>query len=182
MKSKNSVVARRQEGLYRDYVKNPEAAITAKRVTTTQRQNTDALHGTVVAPDFREVRWEYGIDAKVGGYDDLPNPGHLLCAALAACVDSTIRMIADRLEVGIADLEVDVTGDVDVRGCLAIDPDVRPGFRGLRCEVRLRPAAAANRRSVEILLAQAERLCVTLDTLRNGVPVTVASEVAHEPC
>jgi uncharacterized OsmC-like protein len=176
----SSVVADRQATLCRSYSERPEEAISVKRVATVPGPNTDALHGTAIAPDFPGTRWDYGIDSKVGGFDDLPNPGHLLCAALAACMDSTLRMIADRLGVGIDHLEVVVNGDVDVRGCLAMDASIRPGFRRIRCDVRLRPAPTASRRSVDILLTQTERLCVTLETLRNGVPVTVASEVEQD--
>jgi uncharacterized OsmC-like protein len=43
--------------------------------------------------------FEYGIDEKVGGLSDRPNPGDLLCAALAACEDGTIRMVAGLLGV-----------------------------------------------------------------------------------
>jgi len=51
-------------------------------------------------------------------------------AALAACMDSTTRMLAEQLGVAIDHLEVEAIGDVDVRGCLAVDPSVRPEFRG----------------------------------------------------
>jgi organic hydroperoxide reductase OsmC/OhrA len=43
----------------------------------------------------------------------LPNPGDLLCAALANCEDATVRMIADILGVTILDLRVEVTGDAE---------------------------------------------------------------------
>ena len=77
------------------------------------------------------------IDDTVGGFDDLPNPGHLLCAALAACMDSAVRMIADRLGVRIERLEVEVNGDADVRGSLAMSRSVRPGFRQMQCRLAL---------------------------------------------
>lgn len=176
----NQTVVSRQAELRRSYATDPGRAISEKRVTTEERPTTDAVHGTVVAPDHPGVSWDYGIDSKVGGLDDLPNPGHLICAALAACMDSTIRMIADHLGVGIDHLEVDVEGDVDVRGCMAMDSSVRPGFRRLDCAVRLQPATGADPQRVRILVAQAERLCVTLDTLRNGVPVSVTSNVGAD--
>src|SRR3972149_1890052 len=139
-----SVVASRQAPLRQTYAEDNEEAITCKRVRTVETSNTDVWHGTVAAVDYPDVAWQYGIDAQVGGYDDLPNPGHVLCAALAACMDSTVRMIADHLGVGIEHLEVEVAGDVDVRGCMAIDSSVRAGFRHLQCEIRLRPDPTAN--------------------------------------
>lgn len=177
MTDQHSIVATRQAPLRRIYTGDGTQAITVKRVRTVQTPTTDAWHGTVEAVDYPTVQWEYGIDAKVGGYDDLPNPGHILCAALAACMDSTVRMIADHLGVGIEHLEVEVVGEVDVRGCLAMDPSVRSGFQQLRCEVRLEPAEGADERLVGVLLQQTEKLCVTLDTLRRGVPVDVAAHL-----
>lgn len=177
MKDHQSIVATRQAPLRRVYAEETQRAITVKRVRTVETSTTDALHGTVEAVDYPAVRWEYGIDKKVGGYGDLPNPGHILCAALAGCMDSTVRMIADHLGVGIEHLEVEVVGEVDVRGCMAMESSIRPGFRQLRCEIRLQPAQGADERLVRVLLDQAEKLCVTLDTLRSGVPVNVKAHV-----
>jgi uncharacterized OsmC-like protein len=70
-----------------------------------------------------------GIHHAVGGYHDAPNPGDLLCAALASCLDSTLRIIAARLGVRLVALEVDVTADVDVRGTLMLDRAVPVGLR-----------------------------------------------------
>lgn len=177
MESRSSVVADRQSSLRKAYVDSPDTAISVKRVRTVETASTDAWHGTVTSLSHDGASWDYGIDDTVGGYDDLPNPGHLLCAALAACIESTTRMVANHLRVEIEHLEVEVVGDVDVRGCLAIEPSVRPGFRKLRCEVRLRPAAGTDERRLRRVLDQAEMLCVTLDTIRNGVPVEVLAEV-----
>lgn len=173
-----SDVAKRQAPLRTTYATDHDAAISVKQVRTVETPATDVWHGTVAAVGFPGVTWEYGIDSKVGGYDDLPNPGHVLCAALAACMESTIRMIADHLGVGIERLEVEVVGDADVRGCLAIDRSVRSGFRQLRCEIDLQPSGEVNDRLVQMVLDQAEQLCVTLDTLRNGVPIEIAAHVA----
>lgn len=175
--AQSSIVATRQAPLRRAYNDDSGQAITVKRVRTVETPTTDALHGTVEAVGF-PVNWEYGIDAKVGGYDDLPNPGHILCAALAGCIDSTVRMIADHLGVPIEHLKVEVAGEVDVRGCLAMDSTVRPGFQGLRCSVQIQTPSSVDERLVRTLLRQTELLCVTLDTLRNGVPVELTTNVA----
>jgi uncharacterized OsmC-like protein len=165
----------RQATLRAKIARDPAEAISTKRVRSAPSANTDAVHGTVYAVDHEGCSWAYGIDESVGGFDDLPNPGHLLCAALAACLDSAIRMIADNAGVTIEHLSVDVVGDADVRGCLAIDRDVRPGFRKIDCRVDLRLAPESDPRWAGRLIDKAERLCVTLDTLRNGVPISVSS-------
>jgi uncharacterized OsmC-like protein len=80
-------------------------------------------------------------------------------------------MIADRLEVEIQSLNIAVEADVDVRGCLMVDPKVRVGFQQMRCRVDLQPGAEVDAEKVQMLLAAAERCCVVMQTLRNGVAV-----------
>ncbi len=179
MKNPNSLVARRQAPLGPLYRDDPAKALSYKEVRTRYTGTTDAVHGTVFPTGFPAVAWDYGIDDTVGGFDDLPNPGHLLCAALAACMDSTVRMIADRLGVGIKRLEVEVNGDADVRGCLAMSRSVRPGFRQMQCRLELELDSGVDPQVGAMLVRQTEKLCVTLDTLRNGTPITVDFEVAH---
>jgi uncharacterized OsmC-like protein len=70
------------------------------------------------------VTWPYGIDQSVGGLHDAPNPGELLCAALAACHDASMRMVADLLGIHLLDLGVEVTATLDVRGTLDLDRGV----------------------------------------------------------
>jgi uncharacterized OsmC-like protein len=115
----------------------------------------------------------------VGGLHDAPNPGDLLCAALAACQDGTIRMIANQLGVELNRLEVEVTGELDVRGCLGIDRGVRVGFEALQCEVELTAADGTDPRRLQALLTAAERFCVNLDTLRAGIEVNTSISFAR---
>ncbi|MFT4974249.1 MAG: putative OsmC-like protein [Myxococcota bacterium] len=179
MTDPNSLVARRQDPLRTLYRADPSQALSYKEVRTLYTGATDAVHGQVLPAGFPEVAWDFGIDDTVGGFDDLPNPGHLLCAALAACMDSTVRMIADRLGVPVERLEVVVSGDADVRGCLAISRAVRPGFRQLQCRLVLELGPGVDPQVGAKLVQQAELLCVTLDTLRNGTPITVDFEAVH---
>lgn len=176
MTNGHSALASRQALLRARYDRNPPEATTVKRVRTVADRTTDPLHGTVRSPEFPGQEWDFGIDQKVGGEDDLPNPGHLLCGALAACLDSTIRMLADVLGVGLLRLQVDVVGFVDVRGCLAIDDSVRAGFERITCEIDLETDPSADPRRKKALMERAERLCVTLDTLRHGVPIAISFE------
>jgi hypothetical protein len=78
-----------------------------------------------------------GVHRAVGGPHDAPTPGDILCAALAACQDSTVRMVANLMGVELEFLEVEVTADADVRGALAIDMQVPVGFQSMRCDVLL---------------------------------------------
>jgi uncharacterized OsmC-like protein len=139
----------------------------------------DPFHGQVVpgSQDYG-VQWAFGIHSAVGGYHDGPNPGDLLCAALAACLDSTLRIIAERLGVALRQLAVDVTADVDVRGTLVLDRAVPVGFQRMRCRVSLEPEQGTDPARLQKLLAAAEHSCVNLQTLRAGVPVETSVDVS----
>jgi len=168
----------RQAPLGEKYRENPSAAMITDRGRTQNGTRTDPFHGEVVpgSQDYGLV-WPFGIHFAVGGYHDGPNPGDLLCAAVATCLDSTIRIVADRMGVPLEHLAVDVTANVDVRGTLMLDRDVPVGFQTMRCHVDIQPAASAKPEMVQKVLAVAERSCVNMQTLRAGLPVEVTTTV-----
>jgi uncharacterized OsmC-like protein len=182
-------VSERHAALRALYKRRPEAALIVKLVRTRRAADAEPSHSAAVPENLVHpqapygVAWELGLDEAVGGLHDRPNPGEMLCASLAMCQDALLRMMAAALGVEIEDLEVEVSGKVDVRGTLNIDPDVRVGFESLRMNVRLQTAANTPERLVERLRFGGERLCVTLDTLRHGVPVETHYELttAGEP-
>jgi len=178
MIAKSSLVADRQAPLRRAYLDDAHIALSTKWAGTKTDAGTDAFHCAVEIGKGFGVFQRLGIDRKVGGDHDLPNPADLLCAALAACEDSAVRMIADLLGVRILDLQVEVTGVVDVRGALAIDRAVKVGFHSMDCRVRLKVQDAEPPR-LAALRRQAEASCVNLDTLRTGVPVSIDFEIEN---
>lgn len=162
----------RQDPLRERYKTAPEEARIRDRGRAVRGVETDPFHGTAVpgSQDYG-VEWPFGIHRAVGGFHDGPNPGDLLCTALASCLDSTLRIIADRLGVKLTSLEVDVTGDIDVRGTLAVDRDVPVGMQAMHCEVHLKAGEGTDPELLRRLLAAAERSCINLQTLQRGVPV-----------
>ena len=177
MISESSIVRERQRPLRRLYREQPDRGRIIKHAITRSAPGTDALHGAVVAGrEYGDQPTRYGIDRAVGGFHDAPNPGELLVAALAACEDSTLRMVADILGVELTHLEVEVTGVVDVRGGMAVDLAAPVGFESMTCTVHLEAAPDTEPTRLTMLVAQAERSCINLATLRKGVPVEVRVE------
>jgi uncharacterized OsmC-like protein len=172
-----SLVRQRQAPLRARYARDPEDAVIRKRAHTVDGGSADALHG-LVAPDARYgVTWPYGIDRAVGGLHDAPNPGELLCVALAACHDASMRMVADLLGIPLLDLGVEVTATLDVRGTLALDQSVPVGFQQMTCTTRAPVPAGTDARLLDQLRAHAQRACVNLHTLRRGVPVATRARL-----
>lgn len=171
----------RQLPLYRQYKESPRAATITDRAVATGGIDTDPFHG-VVEPGSQDygVTWELGIHRAVGGFHDAPNPGDLLCAALATCLDSTTRIIADRLDIELTDLTVDVSAEVDVRGTLVVERDVPVGFQSMAIEVEIEPVPGTEPGLVEQLRQAAEYSCVNLQTLLSGVPVETSWDVTDD--
>jgi hypothetical protein len=82
----------------------------------------------------------------------------------------------DRLEF----LEVEVTGDADVRGTLAMDAQVPVGFQAMRCVVRLRAAKGTNQHLLEKLCAASQRSCVVGQTLLHSPSVETTFDMAAD--
>jgi len=78
------------------------------------------------------------------GADSGPTPGaELLCAALGACVTTTYAAKAAQHGVDIAELEVRVTGRVDLRGLLELD-GVSAAFAGFDLTLRVHADATGD--------------------------------------
>lgn len=175
-----SEVLERQAPLRAEYSRDPKRAVTRKWARASSGNGapaSDPFHGEVEIGDGYGVSIRYGLDRYVGGLHDLPNPGDMLCAALAACMDGTIRMVADIFSIELEGLAVEVDGDLDVRGTLAVDPEVPVGFEKLRCRARLRPAPGSDPRRLRKLLEIAERSCVNADSLVRGVELDLDYEI-----
>lgn len=171
----DSMLRQRQATLARRYREHPQDAMVDKRARTVSRTPPDPLHATVMVDGpYPTELWQLGIDDKVGGESDLPNPAEMLLAALVGCQESTVRMVAENLDIDIVALEVTAFGQVDTRGCLALDDTVKVGFGAIEVDIHLEVAENTEPSRLELLRTLTDRLCVTTDTLRSGVPITIS--------
>src|SRR5215510_1322810 len=179
MGKKASLVQQRQQPLRERYRSAPAEAWITDGAQTISACGEDAFHGVVVPANGADAPVPFGIHRAVGGFHDYPNPGDLLAAALAACFDSTLRMIADHLGIRLETLEVEVEAECDVRGCLLVERTVRVGFQRMRCGVRLQTKDPVDEETIKMLLGAAEHSCVVMQTLRNGVAVQTHVETGN---
>lgn len=175
-----SAVWTRQSPLRDRYLRTPEDAIVVDEARS-RLAGADACHTSVVPGTEYGLAVPVGVHRGVGGLHDAPNSGELLCAALASCQDTSIRMVADLVGVSIRSLTVTVDGTVDLRGTLQMDPSVRVGFERMRCHVDLAVDPSTNPDKVERLLDAAQVSCVVADTLRAGVPVETTFAGGRRP-
>lgn len=172
----NSIVNSNQTPLRGLYVNDPTKAQVIDQAKTINTNPSDPFHAMVNPMPGSGVDLPVGVHHAVGGLHDAPTPGDILCAALAACQDSTIRMIANILGIELEHLEVEVKADVDVRGTMMIDHRVPVGFQSLSCEVRLSAKAGTNKKLIEKLETVSQQCCVVQQTLNNPPPIHTAFE------
>lgn len=156
-----------QKPLRSRYRREPKLALVIDHAKTSGSQASDPFHSRVEPMDGCGVSVPVGVHAAVGGPHDAPTPGDLLCAALAACQDSTIRMVANSLGIELLEVEVSVTATADVRGTLAMDRTVPVGFQSIRCEVKMRVKDGTPQQQVERLQVAAKHCCVVQQTLKS---------------
>ncbi len=165
----------RQEPLMRKYAEDPdEAWITDSATTSSDHISADQpIHTQVTFGISMPASQRIGIHRKVGGNCDFPNPGEMLSAALASCLDTATRIIANRLGIPLKRLQVTVNAKVDARGTLRVDESVPVGFQSIDVRVCIEAAKGVTQQQVGMLLKAAEHSCVVLQTLRNAPQISV---------
>jgi uncharacterized OsmC-like protein len=106
-----------------------------------------------------------------GGDDTAANPAEVLLAALATSVSVTLRCNAALQGVKVGRIQVDVQGDLDIRGFFDTDPKVRSGFQSISLEIQVESDATPEQ--LQRVLAATERGCPMLDTCRDATPIKI---------
>lgn len=138
---------------------------------------TRLRRGTATEVAVHAGRHAFTIDepASLGGTDLGANPIDHLLAALGACNVITYQVWAAKLGIQLDGVDIDLAGDLDIRGFFGLDPAVRPGFQGIKVRVTLRGTETKERYAA--LQQTVEAHCPVLDNLTRGVPVTVSVDV-----
>lgn len=79
------------------------------------------------------------------GQDTAPNPQELLMAALNACMSVGYAANAAAMGINIHSLEIETSGQLDLRGFLGLDDSVNPGYDQVDYVVRLHTDATRER-------------------------------------
>jgi uncharacterized OsmC-like protein len=110
------------------------------------------------------------------GRDQAVNPQELLLAALNACM--TVGLVANAAVRGIAleKLEIETSGALDLRGFLALDPAVNPGYDTVKVTVHIR--SNANAAEVEALF---QHVLKTSPNFNNfAKPIEMQASLRHQ--
>lgn len=108
------------------------------------------------------------------GNDHGPNATESLLAALASCLNATLIYHASAKGIRVDGLELEVEGDIDLRGFLGIDDSVKRGFQNIRVKCKIK--ADASDEQIDELCKMAQKYSPVFDGVTHETPVQVTSE------
>ena len=106
----------------------------------------------------------------VGGAGTAACSGDLLLGALAACAQLTCQLVATAMGIPVEHIEVNVEGDMDLRGTLGISRDVPVGFEDIHATFDIK-APQATPEQLAALKEKTEQYCVVMQTLLQPPPI-----------
>ncbi len=106
--------------------------------------------------------------------DNGVTPIEMLLSGLAGCLTAGIASVAANRGVQLHSVRATLTGDMDMRGILGIDPEVRNGFDAIHVTYEI--DADATREEIEGIVAQSQKRSAVFDALAN--PTTIEVTVA----
>jgi uncharacterized OsmC-like protein len=137
---------------------------------TASRTVERKVGGTLISASTSELSAS-DFPQEMGGSSSAPSVCEICLGALGSCITQTIVAHATARGIQLERIRVDTEGEVDVRGLLGLDENVRPGAQGFRAKVYIE--SKADRKTLEELIQTTKRLSPAIDTLTNGTRVTV---------
>lgn len=150
---------------YREQLRQPDAPPAPLRAVVT------VAAGSGVRPiRMRDFMVTTDAGAPIGGYGLGPTAPELLLGALASCLAHSAVVIAADRNMPLEQLDVEVTGELDYRGTLSVDPAAVVSPTNLA--YRLRVSGPLSDADLTVLHADLERLCPILQALLQPTAIT----------
>ncbi len=90
----------------------------------------------------KTIKKDYTISAdepfELCGTNKFANPQEYLMAALNACMMVGYVSVCALEGIEVDNIRIDTQGEIDLRGFLGIDPNVKPGYESLRYDVHIK--------------------------------------------
>lgn len=148
-----------QESLKTEYETNPEAAQIT--LTATGEEQDDVRSCSV---DIGRAIYEAELHEGAGGPGAGACSGDLLLGALAACSQLTAQAVAESFDIDVG-INVEASGDLDLRGTLGIDDAVPVEFEDIRLDISVDGDLDEDTQAA--LQKYTEQYCVVYQTLEN---------------
>jgi uncharacterized OsmC-like protein len=178
----NGVNTQTLSTVYSSMQSQPEMAKVAFSVKS--QWNGGFSVGTTASRGFRvggqnierntEYRTQYDFPAQLSGQESGPTVCEGCMGALAACLTQTIVAHATSRGIKIDSIDINVEGDLDMRGWTGISNDVRPGAQQFRVNMNIK-SDTASKEQINELYEIGKRFSPAFDTLTNGTSVTLVN-------
>lgn len=116
-------------------------------------------------------RFSFAADHPTLGHGHGPTPQEFVLHALAACVTAGIATGAAARNITLHRVSSKVSADIDVRGVLGVDPDVRKGFSNVDVEFEI--DADCDEEQKDALLAGGAKYSAVFDIMANPTEVNI---------
>lgn len=121
----------------------------------------------------RDETYEFIADHPTLGNGHGPTPQEYVLHALASCITAGIVTGASARGITLHDVEGEVVGDIDVRGVLGIDPEVRNGYQQISATFTV--TGDADEETLARLVEGSRKRSAVYEMLTNPTPVEVHS-------
>jgi uncharacterized OsmC-like protein len=156
----------------------PEGANFKWRVTNTWVNGTHSrtdVNGFFGLGAEQNHRSEFSVEGDhpelFASEDQGATPVELLLVSLASCLTAGVAAVAQNREIQLRSVSATLQGDMDVRGILGADPDVRNGFSHIKVIYNIEADATPD--EIKALVAQSAKRSAVFDIVTNPTNVTV---------
>ena len=133
---------------------------------TLKAQGSQTETPVACSVDIGRALYQAQAHSGVGGAVTAACSGDLLLGALAACAQITCQMVATAMGIPTNHIEVQVEGDLDLRGTLGISKEALVGFETIRVTFEI-DAPDATTEQLDSLREKTEQYCVVMQTLAH---------------
>lgn len=117
------------------------------------------------------AEFDFSADHPTLGHGHGPTPQEYVLHALAACITAGIATGAAARNIPLHRVSSKVIADIDVRGVLGIDPDVRKGFSNVDLEFDI--DADCDDEQKDALLAGGAKYSAVFDIMANPTEINI---------
>jgi uncharacterized OsmC-like protein len=156
----------------------PEAATFEWRASCEWQHGT---HSTTKVEGFfglgeeqrHRTRYAFDVDHPeiFASEDNGATPVEYVLVGLVGCLTAGVAAVAQMREIQLRRVTATIEGDMDVRGILGMDTDVRNGFSAIRVTYDI--DADASDEDIRALVAQSQKRSAVYDILTNPTDVRV---------
>jgi putative redox protein len=106
-----------------------------------------------------------------GGNDAGPTPLEVFFAALAGCIGTVARIIANQKRIKLNGMDMKIQGAFDIETLLGKSTENRAGFESVK--VTLNVDSDLSKEEKEAFLHEVESRCVVSDNIANATPLSI---------